>query len=166
MGKLAGLFIIAATLTLSACGFSPVHAPNSLGGASYDYKDISVTASENEKEDFLLKQALRTRMGDTKGGKYILHVDPKTRRLGLGIGAEDVGSRYDLVMDVKFELQDAKSGDIIYKDKISAVSTFGAPRDAYGTIAAENNAQEQVSAEAADRILIRLARHFAHNKAP
>jgi len=158
--------MIVAALTLSACGFSPVHAPNAFGGEGYDYQDIAVIASENEKEDFALKQALRTRMGDNASTKYTLHVDPKTRRVGLGIGAEDVGSRYDLIMDVSFELQDAKSGDVIYKDKITAVSTFGAPRDAYGTIAAENNAQEQVAAEAADRILIRLARHFAHSKTP
>ena len=151
-----GIFILATTL-LSACGFKPMHAPGAFGGSGVSLQNIEVVTVNNEKIDFLLKQSLRDRMGDASGGAYTLHIEPKLKRRTLGIGSDDVASRYDLTMEAKFELQNAK-GEVVFKDKVRAISTFAAPRDPYGTIAAQNNATEQVAAETADRIIIRLSR--------
>ena len=151
-----GIFVLAATL-ISACGFKPMHAPNAFGGSGVAMQNISVVTVNNDKIDFLLKQALRDRMGDVSSSKYTLHIEPKLKRRTLGIGSDDVASRYDLTMEANFELQNAK-GEVVFKDKVRAISTFAAPRDPYGTIAAQNNATEQVAAETADRIIIRLAR--------
>ncbi len=142
---------------LSACGFKPVHAPSAFGGNGLVFSDIAIETPGNEKIDFLLKQALRDRFGDNKTAPLILHVTPKTRRINLGIGADDVASRYDLVMDAGFILIDAKTGDEVYKDKVRVVSTFGAPRDPYGTATAQSNAEGQVANETADRIIAKLA---------
>jgi len=49
----------------------------------------------------------------------------------------------------------------VYRGDVRAISTFGAPSDPYGTVAAQNNAEEQVAAEAADRIIARLAGYQA-----
>lgn len=153
-----GLIVIIA-LGLTACGFKPLHAPSAFGGSGISFSDISVQTPNNEKIDFLLKQALRDRMGENISAPVILRIIPKTSRRNLGIGADDVASRYDLVMDASFELIDAKTGDVLYKDKVRATSTFGAPRDPYGVAAAQSNAQEQVAAETADRIIVRIARY-------
>ncbi|HFB55241.1 MAG TPA: hypothetical protein ENJ46_04890 [Hellea balneolensis] len=155
---------LGSALMLSACGFEPMHATNALNGASavkggVVFREISVVTSKNDKEDFLLKQALRDRLGDNSNTRYTLRVVPTTSRRNLGIGADDVASRYDLIMTARFELLDAKTGDVLMKDKIRAISTFGAPRDPYGTASAQNNADRQVAAEAADRIIVRLARY-------
>lgn len=143
---------------LSACGFKPMHAPNGFGTTSLNYNDISVQTINNEKVDFLLKQALRDRIGENTNTPYILSIVPSLGQRGLGRGTDDIASRYDLVLTTKFELIDAKSGKVIYKDSVGAISTYGAPLDPYGKIAAENNATEQVAVEATDRILTRLAR--------
>lgn len=145
---------------LSGCGFKPMHAPASFGAKSYDYANIAVATTNEEKIDFLLKQSLRDRFGENHNTDYILNISPKLSRRSLGISDDDVASRYDLAMTASFELYDTKTKKTVYKDSVRAVSTFGAPRDPYGTVSAQNNATEQVAAETADRIIIRLARYF------
>ncbi|MCF6219771.1 MAG: LPS assembly lipoprotein LptE [Robiginitomaculum sp.] len=157
--------ILATALTLTACGFKPMHAPTAFGGTGVSMKNIRVEMQANDKINFLLAQALRDRMGDNRATPYILRITPESRRKSLGIGADDVASRYDLVMDAEFELVDAKTGDIVYRSEVRAISTYGAPRDPYGTVAAQANAEEQVASEAADRIIARLASYQASSEA-
>ncbi len=156
-------FILATALILAACGFKPMHAPNAFGGSNVSLKNITVEMQANEKIDFLLAQALRDRMGDNSATPYILRVTPKSNRASLGIGADDVATRYDLVMNTKIELVDAKTGDIVFRNKVRSISTYGAPRDPYGTVAAQANADEQVAAEAADQIIAKLAIYQARS---
>jgi len=153
--------ILATALILAACGFKPMHAPTAFGGKGLAMKNIRVEMQANGKIDFLLAQTLRDRMGDNGSASYILKITSELNRRLLGIGADDVASRYDLELQSEFALVDAKTGDVVYRDNIRAISTFGAPRDSYGTVAAQSNAEEQIAAEAADRIIVRLAGYQA-----
>ncbi len=148
-------------LALSACGFKPMHAPTGLGASDYNYSDLSVVTPDNSKEDFLLKQALRERIGTNSNTRYVLSIDPKVSRSNLGIGSDDVASRYDLTMTTNIVLRDGKTNEALFQDSIRAVSTYGASRDPYGSVSAQANATEQVAAESADRILVRLASYFS-----
>lgn len=152
-------FFATAFFFLSACGFKPVHSPNSFGNMGVSYKDISVRSANNKKLDFLLKQALRDRIGDHTKTRYVLSVLPKLRRTALGVSTDDIASRYDLVVNTKVRLIDTKINKTIYTYSVRSVSTYGAPRDPYGEISAESNATEQVATEAADQILLRLAHY-------
>lgn len=149
---------------LSACGFTPMHAPNSFGNMGVDYNELSIVTVNNEKIDFLLKQALRDRVGEHTKTRYRLTVEPRLSQSGLGRGTDDVASRYDLTMTTKIELLDTQSGQTVYTDTVSTVTTYGAPLDPYGEIAAQSNATEQIAVEATDRILVRLARYKAVQK--
>lgn len=157
--------ILATALIMSACGFKPMHAPTAFGGPTngngVSMKNITVQMQANEKIDFLLAQALRDRMGDNRATPYILRITPESNRNSLGIGADDVATRYDLVMETEFELVDSKTNDVVYRSQVRTISTYGAPSDPYGTIAAQANAEEQVSAETADRIIAKLAGYQA-----
>ncbi|NNC38262.1 MAG: hypothetical protein EX271_01185 [Acidimicrobiales bacterium] len=145
---------------LTACGFKPMHAPGAFSDTGYSFEKISVVTVKEDKADFLLKQALRDRFGDNANTQYELRIDPKVSRGGLGIGADDVASRYDMRMSAKYELVERKSGKTVDQGTVSSISTFAAPRDPYGRISAENNATEQVARETADRIIIKLANYF------
>lgn len=147
-------------IALTACGFKPMHAPSTFSDTGYSFEKITVTTLKEEKPDFLLKQALRDRFGDNQDTEYELRIAPRITRSPLGIGADDVASRYDMRMSSSFQLVERKSGKTVHKGSVSSVSTFAAPRDPYGTIAAENNATEQVARETADRIIIKLAGYF------
>ena len=156
--RLAVLTLIA--LSLAACGFKPMHAPGAFTDTGYSFEKISITNTKEDKPNFLLKQALRDRFGDNQSTQYELKISPKVTRGGLGIGADDVASRYDMRMTAAYDLIETKSGKSVHKGSVRSVSTFAAPRDPYGTIAAENNATEQVARETADRIIIKLASYF------
>jgi len=137
-----------------------MHAPGAFTESGYSFEKISVSNANEDKPNFLLKQALRDRFGDNQDTQYELKISPKVTRGGLGIGADDVASRYDMRMTAAYDLEERKSGKSVHKGTVTSISTFAAPRDPYGTIAAENNATEQVAKETADRIIIKLASYF------
>ena len=157
--------IIALSLTLTACGFTPVHAP--LGGQKAVFQDISVqTLATNKPQDkesgFFLEQRLKDRIGVT-GSKYTLRLDPKLSERQLGISSSDIASRYDFVLTTKYQLLDTKTGDTLTKGSVRSISTFAAPDDPYGQESSEANATRLIAADNADRILAKLAAHFARN---
>lgn len=158
---------LASAALLSACGFTPVHAPT-LGANSSAFKSIAVetvvNGDEIDKEAaYYLTQRLRDRLGG-EGTKHILKVTPKLRRAALGISGDDIATRYDVTISARYSLIDSASGDILDSGSVSSVSSFGAPSDPYGRIAAEKNATQTVAAENADRILLKLASYYSKNQ--
>lgn len=151
---------------LTACGFTPMHG-TSLGANADKFEDISITINDgrdagDKEAGFYVMQRLRDRIGENTG-KHILELTPKLRRQRLGISADDVASRYDSILEVSYKLLDAKSGKILDKGSVKGTSTFGAPIDPYGIVAADNNAKQQTSKEVADRLLVKLAGYYAEN---
>lgn len=152
---------------LTACGFTPMHSP-SLGANAAKFEDISIQVNDgrdagDKEAGFLVMQRLRDRIGENTG-KHILELTPKLRRQRLGISADDVASRYDSILEVNYKLMDAKTGRILNKGKVKGTSTFGAPVDPYGIVAADNNAKQQTAKEVADRLLVKLAGYYADKK--
>ena len=157
------LILIALTLTLSGCGFTPMHAPQAADG-SLAFKNIAVNLVDPEdiahdEGAFWLQQSLFDRLG-TSGSKHTLEISPKFARPGFGVTSEDVATRYDMRITVRYRLLDTVSGDVLDQGSVNAVSTFGAPRDPYGLTTAEKNATQNVAREAADHLLIRLAAYY------
>ncbi len=150
---------------LTACGFTPLHAP-ATGANGLTFEDVSIKitdgADQGDKEaGFFVMQRLRDRIGENTG-RHILTLNPTYRRSGFGLNASDVASRYDSRVSLTYVLADAKSGDVLTKGRVQAVSTFGAPLDPYGLIAADKNALQQTTKEAADRLLVKLAGYYAN----
>ena len=151
---------------LTACGFTPLHGASLSGGAD-KFEDISIQINDgkdagDKEAGFLVLQRLRDRIGE-KSGAHILELTPSLRRQRLGISADDVASRYDSIISVSYKLIDAKTGKILDRGSVRGVSTFGAPIDPYGIVAAENNAEQQTAKEVADRLLVKLAGYYAKN---
>ena len=160
------LLAITAASLLTGCGFTPMHGTG-MGVNSAKFEDISIQVNDgrdagDKEAGFYVMQRLRDRIGENTG-KHILELTPKLRRQRLGISADDVASRYDSILEVSYKLLDAKSGKILDKGKVKGASTFGASTDAYGIVAADNNAKQQVSKEVADRLLVKLAGYYAEN---
>ena len=166
MIKKALISLIALPL-LTACGFTPLHAPTlASGGMSFEDVSIKITdgTDQGDKEaGFLVMQRLRDRIGENTG-QHILTLTPTLNRTGFGVNSIDVASRYDSNVTVRYSLTDAKSGEILTNGTVTAISTFGAPLDPYGLIAADKSALQQTSKEAADRLLIKLASYYANPK--
>ena len=132
------------------------------------FEDVSIKITDgtdqgDKEAGFLVMQRLRDRIGENTG-QHILTLTPTLNRTGFGVNSIDVASRYDSNVTVRYSLTDAKSGEILTNGTVTAISTFGAPLDPYGLIAADKSALQQTSKEAADRLLIKLASYYANPK--
>jgi len=152
---------------ITACGFTPMHAPSTASsGISFEDVSIEITdgRDQGDKEaGFFVMQRLRDRLG-VNTGKHTLTLTPRLTRSGFGVNSIDVASRYDSTVTINYSLTDLKSGDVLTRGSVKAVSTFGAPRDPYGLIAADKSALQQTTKEAADRLLVKLASYYANPK--
>lgn len=162
-------FLSLGALGLSACGFTPMHSPQALSvdgtsPLSMISIDMQNGRDTNDREiGFYVLQRLRDRVG-TQDGKYVLTVTPAWRRGRLGISANDVASRYDGTASATYQLTDKKTGNVLNRGRVTAVSTFAASTDPYGVIAANDSAMQTTASEAADRLIIKLAEYFANEK--
>ena len=162
--------LLSSALSLSACGFTPVHAPglgSSLnGGPSIGLSDFHITIPprgeiRDEQAAFYVLQNLRDRMG-VDGSRFELSIDPEIRRLGIGVRSDDVETRFDMRIRLNYRISDPENGDILDRGDVTAVASFGASLDPYGRTAAEESAVRQVSSEAADRLIVRVAGFLAN----
>ena len=163
---IAALTTTMAVPLLTACGFTPLHGAG-LAANSAKFQDISIEINDgrdagDKEAGFLVMQRLRDRIGENTG-KHILELTPQLRRQRLGISADDVASRYDSILEMRYTLRDAVSGKILDSGRVKGTSTFGAPIDPYGIVAADNNAQQQTAKEVADRLLVKLAGYYSEN---
>ena len=161
------IFLIISALFLTACGFQPLHQNIKAGAGGTPLNQIALDSNYTDDADdkraaFLITQSLRERVSDTVSAPtYRLSYTPSVRRTGLGVGVDDVASRFDYNIYTRYSLTDAKTGEVLKKGRIYSVATFGAPRDPYGRIVAEGNAAEQASQQAADRLITDIALYFS-----
>ena len=161
------VLLLPATLLLASCGFRPLYeaAPvlkdsAQLGGIAVDTRHSD--DADDRRMAFLLREALESRLPSPGvEARYRLRVTPAVRQRRLAVGPDDVASRYDYNVYARYELTDMQSGEVVLKDRIYAVSTYGSPRDPYGRIAEDLSAAQLAADEAADRIFADLSVHFA-----
>ncbi|MEE9347289.1 MAG: LPS assembly lipoprotein LptE [Robiginitomaculum sp.] len=155
--------ILFAALSLGACGFTPLHSPATSGisaplpNMAIEFTDTKANGATGDKAEFLIHQALMARMGTGAKSPYSLTLSPTVSRGSIGIRSDDVASRYDLNLVINYVLTETGSDKVIAKDSVRAVSTFNAPNDPYGRIAAQDNAQKRATMEAADRLVLKIA---------
>lgn len=154
-------------LTLTACGFTPLHATSESG---INLSDLSVVIAptqdvQDREAGYYMQQRLLDRTGNPDSAQHIVTITPKVSRRRLGVTNNDVASRYDINLAASYTLTDRKSGKILDTGIVNAVSTFGAPNDAFGLIAADTNGTKQGAKELADRLLLQLATYYSQVKA-
>lgn len=149
---------------LAGCGFTPMYAQSDAGSA---LDDISVQLSEHSRGGFLLQQRLNDAFGRHEDhASWKLMVDTSSRRVPRGLRVNNVASRYEITMTVKFELRDAATGKVALKDQIEAMATYDSADQPYAGLAAEQDGEARVAAQAADLLRLRLLRYFAARPTP
>jgi LPS-assembly lipoprotein len=162
--RLRVCFLICASALLSSCGFTPLHAP---GGANFQAVrvELAPTIPVNDKEAaFWVQQRLMERFGGASAAQQVLEITPRATRRGLGISGQDIATRYDLNMSIRYKLSDAKTGKVLDRGTVSAVSTFTATGDPYALVTAEKETTRQLAVDTADRLLTKLAGYYASKR--
>ncbi len=154
-------------LTLTGCGFTPLH---SSGPDNLNLSDLKVVLApiqdvQDREAGYYMQQRLLDRVGAQDKANHIVTITPRVRRRRIGVTGNDVASRYDIALRADYTLTESRSGKVLDKGRVEAISTFGAPDDSFGLIAADTNGTQQGAKELADRLLLKLATYYSQDKA-
>ncbi len=201
ISKTAKKLIAAASLiSLTACGFTPLHAPSTQsnlqsnhaaqglhGAVDIKFNNTHRTDQSALRAQSLLRQALITRLGEPVGApRYELTLSPQFTRESVGVTEDYIDSRYDLRLNIDFSLTDlrakqdenetssANSSEPLniptaslatspaasrapFATSLQAITTFAAPSNTYALNAAQTLAEDNLTREASDRLILRLS---------
>ncbi|MEP1229468.1 MAG: LPS assembly lipoprotein LptE [Litorimonas sp.] len=152
---------------LTACGFTPLH-----GSTSSDVKlsDLQVALApirdvQEREAGYYVQQRLLDRIGARDKAKHTVTITPRVTRRRIGVTGNDVASRYDITIQVRYSLTESRTGKVLNEGRVESVSTFGAPNDSFGLIAADTNGTQQAAKELADRLILKLSTYYTQEKA-
>jgi len=155
------LLLVVSALLLVGCGFQPMYGAGSNAGM---LRSVIIDIPGHERADQVLAESLRDQFGPrTQGGDYRLSAEIFMSASGLGVGADDIATRMALSMQVLYTLTDAQTGEIVLQDAVRSEASFDLPAQPYAAEIARRDAEERAARDAAQRISLRLARHFNRN---
>ena len=149
---------LAAALSLSACGLSPMYAGGGSGEVAQGLAAVDVPPIEG-KAGWLVRNALNDKLGaaGVTSPRYRLDVRLDDSLEGLAVLADDTVSRERRTLRARYQLVDASTGEILLDATEGTDAGIDVVSSEYATIAAEQTALENLSREIADRIVTRVA---------
>lgn len=155
----AAVGLLAIAPLLSACGFTPLYAEQ---GVAKGLADIDVVSPQG-RIGFLLHESLDDDLGHDKSAApaYRLEMSLAQTRGPRGRTRTDVADYYDVGLTVHFTLISVASGRVACSGDVASQVSYDDSGQAYGDIAAAQDADSRVAADAARRIQIKLATWMA-----
>lgn len=146
------------TVLLGACGFTPLYDPGTDASMMRGAVDIDVVPGA---AGFALREQLENRLGVATDPAYRLEVDLELETAGIALTTGNVTTRFEVLGTADFVLVRMDTGLPVLADELQAVASYSAPESesvsAFGTRAAESNAERRVARTLADRIATRIA---------
>ena len=151
-------FALAAALSLSACGLSPMYAGGGSGQVAQGLAAVDVPPIPG-KAGWLVRNHLNDKLGaaGATAPRYRLDVRLDDSLEGLAVLADDTVSRERRTLRARYQLVDATTGEILLDATEGADAGIDVVSSEYATIAAEQTALENLAVEIADRIVTRVA---------
>ncbi len=167
---LLALAALAAASVLGGCGFTPLYArPGVTGALSTIQVDIPRgQASEGasmivNRIGFLLNEDLEDELATNRQLKpnYRLDVTLDERNYQRGLTVNDVNTRNETHVWVRYSLVDLASGKVLKTGMEPVEVSYAAANDPYAGVTAQQDAQERAASTAADWLRVDLAAYFA-----
>jgi LPS-assembly lipoprotein len=170
MKFLAPAAALTLALMLGACGFRPLYGMNGAEpGAQALFSSIYVETDDTETVGYELRNAVMDLMhctNDPRTARYRLRFSVRQAREGVTIAPDAAITRYDYTLNVKYTLEDAKTGKEITSGTESSLSAFDVVSSPYSTLVAQQGAQKSTSQDIAARLQIDLAVYFDQHPHP
>ncbi|HEY1751129.1 MAG TPA: LPS assembly lipoprotein LptE [Caulobacteraceae bacterium] len=147
--------------TLAGCGFTPLYAqPGVSGGLTH----IDVVAPSG-RVGFLLRQSLDDDFGHAKGDApvYRLEMVLTPVRQAHGVLANATAQRYELDLKVDYSLVEVKSGKVAHAGAVISNISYDSAAQPYAGIAARQDVQNRLAADAAQKIEVQVAAWLAEH---
>lgn len=152
------LFVLAASLALTACGLSPMYAGGSSAGVAQGLAAVEIPAIQG-RGGWLVKNALDARLGiaGQTTPQYRLDVRLDDSLEALGVLNDDTISRERRILRARYQLVDIATGAILLDTTAGSDAGIDVVSSEYATIAAEQKALENLALEVADRMATQIA---------
>jgi LPS-assembly lipoprotein len=164
MKVFATVAVLASALLLSGCGFRPLYGMEGAEpGAQALFSSIYVETDDTELVGYEMRNAIMDLMhctNDPRAARYRLKFTVRQTREGVTIAPDAAITRYDYTLNVKYSLENAKTGAVITSGTESTLSAFDVVSSPYSTMVAQQSAQKTASQDVAQRLQIDLAVYF------
>ena len=148
-----------ASLALGGCGFTPLYgAP----GVIPKLAAINVLQPQG-RAGFLIREHLDDAFAKNRGATaaYTMRLSLAEARYPRGVRTDNVATRYEYVLTADYTLANVPGGDIAKKGRVRVEVTYDSADQPYASIAAEQDAEDRATQEAARRIQLELASWIA-----
>lgn len=174
MARLASaLAALGGALGLSACGFTPLYGT---AGLSPALSSIEVVRSDqsagpadradyvvHERVYYLLREQLDEELARDLGApaRYHLAYTIVEQRYPRGIRVNNVATRYEIDLTVRYSLTDAATGKVLQQGSEPVQVSYASADPPFAGVMAEQDAEERAANQAAVQIRLALSRYFA-----
>lgn len=142
------LVLALGALLLAGCGFQPVHTSTGLSGSTVS--NISIPEIEGRSGHALRRELLAELAAGLPGVEDAVLTVTITENIGrLAIRPDEAAARTDLVVNGRYVLD---TGETALSGSQRADTSFNVPTSAFGDIASQNAARDQVMILLAQRI--------------
>ncbi len=160
--RTATLLVLLGCGPLSACGFTPLFAEQ---GMAQSLSAVQVD-SPHGRIGFLLTQDLNDDLGRDKEASpaYRLTMTLNETRGPRGLTLADVADYYDVGLTVHYALVSTRTGKTVTSGDVASQVSYDDSGQAYGDIAAAQDADARAALDAASRIQMKLVAWMARQR--
>lgn len=168
------LFLVAlATLTLGACGLSPVYGTASQASAPVAakldsvYVEIIPNRSGQKLRNLLIDRMAQNGMQSPATAAYTLKIPAVSESIySVGIAKDSTATRSQISMSTTATLVDNRNGGKpLMVRTLTSVASFNQLASQYTTLVTEEDAREQTTNDLASRIITQLELYFSNPEA-
>jgi LPS-assembly lipoprotein len=148
-----------ASLALGGCGFTPLYgAP----GVVPKLAAINVVQPQG-RAGFLIREHLDDAFAKNRSAAvaYTMRLSLAEARYPRGVRTDNVATRYEYVLTADYTLANLPGGDVAKQGRVRVEVTYDSADQPYASIAAEQDAEDRATQEAARRIQLELASWLA-----
>jgi LPS-assembly lipoprotein len=152
------MLILGASLALAGCGFQPMYAPPGGGSA---IGPVQIAEIEGKAGHVLRTELDRMLAVENDGGPpMLLEVDLSEQVIPLGIRRDESATRAELRLTANYTLTPADGSEGV-RGSVTTVVNYDIPVQAFGEIAAQDDARERAAETMAQRFRAELALRMA-----
>ena len=140
-------------LVLPACGFTPAYGP---AGAASRLQNTILPDAPQTRDQYLLIQQVEDRLGRGENGPYALGYSYAISGAGMGVTAENVTTRFNLVGRVDFALRDRATEAVLIQGSVDGFTGLSTTGSTTATAAADRDARARLAVLLADKMVTQL----------
>lgn len=155
--------LLAAGLSLSACGLRPLYGEQSSGGSTLGELQTVRILPISDRPGQQLHNALRNEInprGQPVDPRYRLAVNMRISKQEIGVRKDETATRANLVLTGNYQLVRTADEVLMTTGTAKSIVSYNIVDSEFGTYSAEEDAQKRGVEQLAQQLRLRLATYF------